>query len=139
MLTRENFKNTWARPKEEKKTQQENMVVDRPTTKAKSKTGVSQGDEMAIDDRPALKVNKKIWNEQVEKTVVEQHRDTTMEGVETPSEEDVMKDGKMIGRLNNERSWMAIKMPIFAFQRHEIGAIGDVKCKSHYRTSNSKH
>ena len=139
MLTRENFKNTWARPKEEKKTQQENMVVDRPTTKAKSKTGVSQGDEMAIDDRPALKVNKKIWNEQVEKTVVEQHRDTTMEGVETPSEEDVMKDGKMIGRLNNERSWMAIKMPIFAFQRHGIRAIGDVKCKSHYRTPNSKH
>jgi len=54
-----------------------------------------------------------------------------MEGVETPPEENVLKNGA--GHVKNPRSWTSIKMPIFAFQRHGIGYIkaGSVTSKSH--------
>jgi hypothetical protein len=115
MLTKENFNNTWARPKIEK-SRQENVAIDRP---AKTRTVETKTVEeyMAVD-RPAT-------------VTTTDGDDVEMESIETPPEQDILKKGA--GDIKNPRSWTSIKMPIFAFQKHGIGSIkaGLAKSKSH--------
>ena len=121
MLTRENFNDTWARPKMEK-SRQENVAIDRPekTRMVEKKTM----EEYMVVDQPTTVTTKGSG-------------DVEMESVETPPEEDVLKNGA--GLVKNPRSWTSAKMPIFAFQRHGIGSIKAGSAKSKYHPPKSKN
>ena len=121
MLTRENFSNTWARPKMEN-SGQGTMAIDRPEkTRTVEKKTV---EEYMVVDQPTTVTTKDSG-------------DVRMEGVETPAEKDVLKNGA--GHIKNPRSWASIKMPIFAFQRHGIGSIKTGSGKSKYHQPKSKN
>jgi hypothetical protein len=96
MLTRENFKDTWARTKPEEK---------------KKGVGKTDGDEMRVDMPPmngSLKQN-------------EDRHDTGMGGVDetTTAVEKTAEEG----RNGKSKLETRMKMPIFAFQRRGIGAV----------------
>lgn len=115
MLTKENFNNTWARPKMEK-SRQENVAIDRPAKSRTVETKIVEED--MVVDRPT--------------TVTTTHGgDVEMESIENPPEQDILKKGA--GDIKNPRSWTSIKLPIFAFQKHGIGSIkaGSAKSKCH--------
>ena len=100
MLTRENFKDTWARPKPDEK----------------KKAGKTDGDEMSVDIPPKNKSWKK--NEDTHDTemggVVESAVDERTTVIEKKAEE---------GRNGKSKSETWRKMPVFAFQRRGIGAV----------------
>jgi len=118
MLTRENFNNTWARPKMEKS--QGTMVIDRPE---KTRT-VEKNMECMVVDRPTT-------------VTIKESGDMEIESVGTPAEQDVPKNGA--GHVKNPHSWTSVKMPTFAFQRHGIGSIKTGSAKSKYHHSKSKN
>jgi hypothetical protein len=98
MLTRENFKDTWARPKPEDK----------------RKAGKADGEEMSVDVPPMNSSSKHN----------EDSHDAEMGGVvENSVDEGTMEVEKGEGRNRKVKSDMARKMPVFAFQRRGIGAV----------------
>jgi hypothetical protein len=97
MLTRENFKDTWARPKPEDK----------------RKSGKADGEEMSVDVPPMNSGSK--HNED---------NDAEMGGVVDNSlDERTMEIEKGEVRNQKSKSDMTRKMPVFAFQRRGIGAV----------------
>jgi hypothetical protein len=99
MLTRENFKDTWARPKPEDK----------------KKAGKANGEEMSVDVPPMKGRSKHN----------EYSHDAEMGGVvENSVDEGTMEVEKKGEGMNRKvKSDMARKMPVFAFQRRGIGAV----------------
>jgi len=93
MLTKENFKNTWAKPKTEKRTKPagDKMVVE---TIRESETTGAAGE---------IKMEGMVEETKDEDLVHENVRDTT--------------------KSWNPRLWQPKQMPIFAFQRHGIGVV----------------
>jgi hypothetical protein len=94
MLTRENFRDTWARPRADKRkanSRPEDMVIDQNNTEIK-------------EDTPGMELE--------------------IEGAkETPSE-DVVTDATVdMNGKENKRPWQKRKMPIFTFQRNGIGVV----------------
>ena len=100
MLTRENFKDTWARPKPEDKT----------------RAGKADGEDMNVDVLPMNSSSKQN----------EDSQDAEMGGVMENSVDEGTMDvekKKGEGRDRKSKSDMARKMPVFAFQRRGIGAV----------------
>ena len=110
MLTRENFKDTWGRPKPEDK----------------KKSGKEIGEEMSVDVAPLNGSRKK-----------EDVRDAEMGGVVENSVDNGTMEVEKKGDVRNSKSKSEIsrKMPVFAFQRRGIGA---VKSKSPHQKSKPK-
>jgi len=100
MLTRENFKDTWARPKPEEK-------------------GKTEGEAMGVDMSP----------ESRRRTKHQEDHDTEMGNtpvagiVEDSVDDRTMEiEGKEETRNGRLQSRASLKMPVFAFQRRGIGA-----------------
>jgi hypothetical protein len=113
MLTRENFKDTWARPKLEdnKRREGEGMDVDVSPVK---------GSNMKHRENHDAEMGDAQMTDMVEGSVDER----TME-VERKEE---IRNG-------NLKSQTSMKMPIFKFQRHGIGAVNS---KSSHRKQHPK-
>ena len=97
MLTRENFKDTWARPKPEEK-----------------KMGVKgNGEEMAVDVPPIKGSTRELGN-------ISDHENG--EAAKSSVEEGTMEAQKDSSNAKS-KDWPSKSLQVFAFQRHGIGAI----------------
>jgi len=93
MLTKENFKDTWARPKFNEKYES------------------TRHERMPLDGRAAAKMESAS---KIEMNIV----DESAKDLDT--EMDEAQDGKKSGNL---RSWEPLRLPAFSFQRDGIGVV----------------
>lgn len=105
MLTKEIFKNTWARPK-----------IDNRKSKAK-------GEEKMIVDVEEGNDEKQLTEMEMESVIKI-----------PPLEEKVKKVASKSNGIhnNNMRTWTPLKLPIFGFQYHGIGAVKGKR--QHYKS-----